>query len=165
MDERLKDAFHKVYEGEAKAALRLKIFAKKADEEALPQISKLFRVISFSEEIHGEKALRMLREINGTDSNLKESFQSEVHVAGVAYDNFIELAEEIEDAAALSVLSNSRDVEETHAKLYKNAINHLIGERETTYYVCQVCGYVSDGVLPEVCPVCGAPKDQFVEFK
>jgi len=165
MDERLKDAFHKVYEGEAKAALRLKIFAKKADEEALPQISKLFRVISFSEEIHGEKALRMLREINDTDSNLKESFQSEVHVAGVAYDNFIELAEEIEDAAALSVLSNSRDVEETHAKLYKNAINHLIGERETTYYVCQVCGYVSDGVLPEICPVCGAPKDQFAEFK
>ena len=165
MDERLKDAFHKAYEGEAKAALRLKIFAKKADEEALPQISKLFRVISFSEEIHGERALRMLREIKDTDSNLKESFQSEVHVAGVAYDNFIELGEELEDAVALSVLSNSRDVEDAHAKLYKNAINHLIGERETTYYVCQVCGYVSDGVLPEVCPVCGAPKDQFVEFK
>ena len=165
MDERLKDAFHKAYEGEAKAALRLKIFAKKADEEALPQISKLFRVISSSEEIHGERALRMLREILDTDTNLKESFQSEVHVAGVAYDNFIELAEEVEDAAALSVLSNSRDVEDAHAKLYKNAINHLIGERETTYYVCQVCGYVSDGVLPEVCPVCGAPKDQFVEYK
>jgi rubrerythrin len=165
MDEKLKDAFHKAYEGEAKAALRLKIFAKKADEEALPQISKLFRVISFSEEIHGERALRMLREINDTDSNLKESFQSEVHVAGVAYDNFIELAEEIEDAAALNILSNSRDVEDRHAKLYKNAINHLIGERETTYYVCQVCGYVSDGILPEVCPVCGAPKDQFLEFK
>jgi len=165
MDERLKDVFHKAYEGEAKAALRLKIFAKKADEEALPQISKLFRVISFSEEIHGERALRMLREIKDTDSNLKESFQSEVHVAGVAYDNFIELGEELEDAVALSVLSNSRDVEDAHAKLYKNAINHLIGERETTYYVCQVCGYVSDGVLPEVCPMCAAPKDQFVEFK
>jgi rubrerythrin len=165
MDERLKDAFHKVYEGEAKAALRLKVFAKKADEEALPQISKLFRVISFSEEIHGERALRMLREISDTDSNLKESFQSEVHVAGVAYDNFIEIAEETEETAALNVLSNSRDVEDAHAKLYKNAINHLIGERETTYYVCKVCGYVSDGVLPEVCPVCGAPKEQFVEFK
>jgi rubrerythrin len=165
MDERLKDAFHKAYEGEAKAALRLKIFAKKADEEALPQISKLFRAISFSEEIHGERALRMLREINDTDTNLKESFQSEVHVAGVAYDNFIELAEEVEDTAASNILSNSRDVEDGHAKLYKNAINHLIGERETTYYVCQVCGYVSDGILPEVCPVCGAPKDQFVEFK
>ncbi len=165
MDERLKEAFHKIYEGEAKAALRLKLFAKKADQEDLPQISKLFRVISFSEEIHGERALRMLREIRDTDSNLKESFQSETHVAGVAYDNFIELAENIGDVTASNILSNSRDVEDRHAKLYKYAINHLIGEKETTYYVCQVCGYVSDGVLPEVCPICSAPKDQFVEFK
>jgi len=165
MDEKLKKAFHQVYEGEAKAALRLKIFAKKADQEDLPQISKLFRVIAFSEEIHGERALRMLREIKDTDTNLKESFQSETTIAGVAYDNFIELAEKLEDTPASTIFSHSRDVEVGHAKLYKNAINHLIGERETSYYVCQVCGYVSDGVWPEVCPVCGAPKDQFAEFK
>jgi rubrerythrin len=165
MDEKLKEAFHKVYEGEAKAALRLKIFAKIADQEDLPQISKLFRVISFSEEIHGERAFRMLKEIKDTDENLKDSFQSETHVAGVAYDNFIALAEKIGDAAASNILSNSRDVEDGHARLYDFAINHLIGERETTYYVCQVCGYVSDGVLPKVCPVCSAPKEQFVEFK
>jgi rubrerythrin len=165
MDEKLKEAFHKIYEGEAKAALRLKIFAKKADQEDLPQIAKLFRVIASSEEIHGERALRMLREIKDTDSNLKESFQSETRVAGVAYDNFIELAEEVGDIPASTLFSNSRDVEDGHAKLYKHAMNDLIGERETTYYVCQVCGYVSDGVLPETCPVCSAPKDQFVEFK
>jgi rubrerythrin len=41
MDDRLKEAFHRIYEGEAKAALRLKIFAKKADQESLPQISHL----------------------------------------------------------------------------------------------------------------------------
>ena len=165
MDEKLKEAFHKIYEGEAKASLRLKIFAKKADQEDLPQIAKLFRVIAFSEEIHGERALRMLREIKDTDSNLKESFQSETRVAGVAYDNFIELAEEVGDIPASTLFSNSRDVEDGHAKLYKHAMNDLIGERETTYYVCQVCGYVSDGILPETCPVCSAPKDQFVEFK
>jgi rubrerythrin len=165
MDEKLKEAFRKVYEGEAKAALRLKIFAKIADQEDLPQISKLFRVISFSEEIHGERALRMLREIGDTDSNLKESFQSETHVAGVAYESFIGIAENIGDVTASNILSNSRDVEAGHAKLYDYAINHLIGEKHTSYYVCQVCGYVSDGVLPKVCPVCSAPKEQFVEFK
>ena len=165
MDERLKEAFHKVYEGEAKAALRLKIFAKKAEQEELPQIAKLFRVIAFSEEIHGERALRMLREIKDTDTNLKESFQSETTIAEVAYENYIELAEELGDVSVSNIFSNSRDVEDGHAKLYKYAINHLIGERETTYYVCQVCGYVSDGALPEVCPVCSAPKNQFVEFK
>jgi len=165
MDDKLKEAFHKIYEGEAKAALRLKLFAKKAEQEELPQMAKLFRVISFSEEIHGERALRMLREIKDTDTNLKESFASETHIAGVAYDQFIEVAEEIGDIAASTIFSNSRDVEDGHAKLYKKAINHLIGERETTYYVCQVCGYVSDGVLPNECPVCSAPKDQFVEGK
>jgi rubrerythrin len=165
MDEKLKEAFHEIYEGEAKAALRLKIFAKKADQEDLPQIAKLFRVIAFSEEIHGERALRMLREIKDTDANLKESFQSETRVAGVAYDNFIELAEAVGDLPASTLFSNSRDVEDGHAKLYRHAMNDLIGERETTYYVCQVCGYVSDGVLPDTCPICAAPKDQFVEFK
>lgn len=165
MDEKLKEAFHKVYEGEAKAALRLKIFAKEAEKEELPQIAKLFRVISFSEEIHGERALRMLREIHDTDANLKESLLSETHVAGVAYDNFLKLAGDLKDDAASMIFSNSRDVEDAHAKLYDKAVNHLIGERETTYYVCQVCGYVSDGLWPDLCPVCGAPKDQFVEFK
>jgi len=144
---------------------RLKIFAKKADQEELPQMAKLFRVISFSEEIHGERALRMLREIKDTDTNIKESFQSETSIAGVAYEEFLELAENMGDTTSSIIFSNSRDVEEGHAKLYKMAINHLIGERETTYYVCQVCGYVADGVCPETCPVCSAPKDQFVEFK
>ncbi len=165
MDQEIKEAFHKVYEAEAKAALRLKVFARKADQEGLPQIAKLFRVIAFSEEIHGERALRMLREIHDTDTNLKESFQSETSIAGVAYENFIELAEEKGDATSSMIFSNSRDVEAGHAKLYKLAINHLIGERETTYYVCQVCGYVADGICPETCPVCSAPRDQFVEFK
>ena len=164
MNEKLKEAFYKIYEAEAKAALRLKIFAKKADQEELPQIAQLFRVIAFSEEIHGERALRMLREIKDTETNLKDSFQSETSVAGVAYDNFIELAENIGDITASTIFSNSRDVEDGHAKLYKNAINHLIGERETTYYVCKVCGYVSDGVWPDACPVCSAPKEQFAEF-
>lgn len=164
MDEKLREAFHRIYEGEAKAFLRLMIFAKKAEEEGLPQIAKLFRVVAFSEGIHGERALRMLKEIKGTETNLKESFGSETHIAGVAYDHFVKLAAEIGDTLAAKIFSDSKDVEEVHAHLYKKALNHLMEERETTYYVCQVCGYVSDGARPEVCPVCSAPKDQFAEF-
>ena len=165
MDDRLKEAFHKIYEGEAKAALRLKIFAKKAEQEDLPQVAKLFRVIAFSEEIHGERALRMLREIKDTETNLKESFGSETSIAGVAYDHFIKVAAEAGDNAAAKIFSHSKDVEEVHANLYKKAMNHLMEERETTYYVCQVCGYVSDGVWLDACPVCSAPRDQSVEFQ
>jgi len=162
--DKVKDALHQAYVGEAKAALRLKVFGDKAEEEGYHQIAKLFRVIASSEEVHGTRILRMLKEIKSTEENLALSFESETKVAGVAYDDFIKLVSEQGNEPVVTVLSQARDVEETHAKLYKEAMGHLMEERETTYYVCQVCGFVSDGVLPEECPICGAKKEQFSEY-
>jgi rubrerythrin len=161
MDERMKDVLREAYTGEAKAALRLRVFAKKAEEEGYPQIAKLFRVIAFSEEVHGERALRVLREIGSTEENLKESFESETNVAHVAYDRFLRLAYDLGDKAAAWHFTQSRDVEEGHAKLYRAALDDMMGDRVTTYYVCTVCRYISDGSLPDVCPVCGAKKEKF----
>jgi rubrerythrin len=156
-----REALHQAYTGEAKAALRLKVYAEKADEEGYPQLAKLFRAIARSEEIHGSRALKVLKEVKTTEENLAEAFASERQVAEVAYGEFVKLAEAEGNRAAVLHFSQSKDVEETHAKLYKEAMNHLMEERETTYYLCRVCGYVADGVLPEACPVCGAPQEQF----
>lgn len=164
MDERIQNAIHQAYTGESKASLRLKVFAEKAEKEGYPQLAKLFRVISFSEELHGKRALRLLKEIKSTEENLAASFESETKVAGVAYDQFIKHAEEVGDKAASLYFSQSRDVEEIHAKLYKEAMDHVLEERETTYYICDICGYVSDGVSLDECPVCGAKKERFVTF-
>ncbi len=164
MDEKIREALREAYVGEAKAALRLSMFADRADQEGYPQIARLFRVIAFSEEIHGKRALRVLKEIKTTEENLAESFESEKTVAEIAYDRFVKMAEQAGDKQALLHFSQSRDVEETHAKLYKQAMNHFMEERQTVYHVCKVCGYVADGVLPEECPVCAAKKDQFTTF-
>jgi rubrerythrin len=159
-----KDALHQAYAGEAKAALRLKVYADRADDEKLPQIAKLFRVISFSEEIHAKRALKALREVRKTEENLADSILSEQGVAAVAYDRFVKEAEAEGNQAAVLHFSQSRDVEETHVKLYKEAMTHLLEERETSYYVCLVCGYIADGALPEACPVCGAGREKFMVF-
>jgi len=164
MDEKLKDAFYLAYVGEAKAALRLKVYADKAEAEGYSPIAKLFRVIARSEEIHGARCLRMLKEIKSTEENLQASFESEVNVAEVGYDDFIKLATEEKNESAILAFSQSRDVEEVHAGLYKEAMNHVMEERETIYYVCKVCGYISDGMVPDKCPVCGVGKEQFLEF-
>ena len=156
------DDLHQAYAGEAKAALRLRVYAEKAEEEGYPQLAHLFRAIARSEEIHGARALKLLREVKTTEENLAASFQSEEGVARVAYAKFVRHAEAEGNRAALLHFSQSRDVEESHAKLYKTAMNHLLAERETTYFVCLVCGYVADGVRPEVCPVCGAGSEKFV---
>ncbi|HWR57369.1 MAG TPA: rubrerythrin family protein [Thermodesulfovibrionales bacterium] len=159
------DALYQAYTGEAKAALRLRVFAEKAEQEGYPQIAKLFRVIAFSEEIHGARALHVLGRVKSTEENLSASFESESKVAEVAYDQFIKQAEAEGNMPAVLHFSQSRDVEDVHAKLYKEAMSHIMGERVTTYYVCKVCGYVSDGNLPEECPVCGAMKEQFAQFE
>jgi len=164
MDDKILEALRQAYVGEAKAALRLKLYADKADDEGYKQIAHLFRVIAFSEEIHGKRALRVLRELKTTEENLAASFESEKTVAEIAYGSFVKLAEEAGDKPALLHFSQSRDVEETHAKLYKQAMNHFMEERETVYHVCKVCGYVADGELPDECPVCGAKKEQFTTF-
>ena len=76
-----KSALHMAYTGEAKAALRLKVYAEKADQEGYAQMAKLFRVIAFSEEIHGTRALKLLRavkipkKISPTASNLKHMWR------------------------------------------------------------------------------------------
>jgi rubrerythrin len=164
MDEKIREALQQAYVGEAKAVLRLKMYAEKADVEGYKQIARLFRVIAFSEEIHGKRALRVLKEIKTTEENLAESFESEKRVAEIAYDRFVKMAEQAGDKPALLHFSQSRDVEETHANLYKQAMNHFMEERETVYHVCKVCGYVADGELPDECPVCAAKKDQFTTF-
>ena len=162
--DKIQDALNQAYAGESKAALRLKVYAQKAEDEGYTQMARLFRVISFSEEIHGARALRVLKEIKSTEENLAASFESEQKVAEVAYDQFVKLAEEEGNKEASLLFSQSKDVEETHAKLYKEAMAHFMEERETTYYVCKVCGYVADGVLPDECPVCGAKAKMFVPF-
>jgi len=161
--DKVEDALYKAYVGEAKAALRLRVFAEKAGEEGYPQIGKLFRVIARSEEIHGARSLRMLKEGRSTEENLAASFESETKVAEVTYEEFIKLAGEEGNDPAVTAFSQARDVEETHAKLYKEAMGHLMEERETTYFICKVCGYVSGGVLPGECPICSAKKEQFEE--
>jgi len=157
-------ALYNAYEGEAKAALRLKVFAEKAEKEGYRQIAKLFRVIAFSEEVHGTRALKVLKEVKSTEENLTESFEKERQIAGVAYNDFIKEAEAEGDKAAVLHFSQSRDAEEIHAKLYKKALDHMLEERETTYYVCRICGYVADGHLPDVCPICNAKKEQFTQI-
>ena len=37
----------------------------------------------------------------------------------------------------------------------------MVSEEEPVYHVCQVCGYVFDGDLPDECPVCRAKKQNF----
>lgn len=146
--------------GESQAQLRNLAFAMKAEQEGYPQIARLFRAIAEAETVHAFNHLRLLDAVSNTQENLESAFERE-NLASNSYPQFIATANEENNAHIARVFSYSRDVERGHARLYKKAIEHMIAEGETEYYVCQVCGYVSDGILPDECPICGARKEKF----
>jgi rubrerythrin len=161
MKERTVNNVHEAFVGEAKAYQRLLMFAKKAELEELPQIAHLFRAVAAAEGVHSRRHFALLESVADTQTNLEKAFQSETTVNGVYYPKMLQEAEEDNEEAAVLVFSQARDVEEEHVNLYKRALNDLIAQRSTDYYVCPVCGHISEREPPEECPICGAPKSAF----
>lgn len=154
---------HKGYEGESKASVRLKVYAEKAEKEGYPGVARLFRAISESEAIHARNNLKLMGVVKDTETNLSDSFARETKVAQVSYGEFINQAEAEGNSEASRMFTWARDVEDVHIKLYEKALEHLLAEEEPTYYVCDVCGYVTDGSIPDKCPVCGSDARVFYE--
>ena len=148
------------FAAESKAHLRDLAFAFKADQEGLPQIAGLFRAIAESEAVHAFHQLRLLGVIADTQENLQAAFERE-NYARDAYPEFIKDANDEGNSAVATVFGYHRDVERGHARLYEKALDRMLDPQGVEYYVCEVCGYVSMGMLPDECPICGAPKDKF----
>lgn len=145
---------------ESKAHMRNLAFALKAEEEGYAQIAKLFHAIAESEGVHAFHHMQLLNAVANTQENLQAAFERE-NLAKQAYPAFIRDAEEEDNTRAATTFSYHRDVEREHARLYEKAMQHMLGSEDTEYYVCGVCGYVADGILPDQCPICGALKEEF----
>ncbi len=161
MKERTANNVHDAFVGEAKAFQRLLAFAKKAEDEDLPQIAHLFRAVAAAEGVHSRRHFALLESVADTQSNLERAFQSENAVNGVHYLKMVQEAEQDDEEGAVLVFSQARDIEAEHAKLYRKALDHLIAQRSTDYYVCTICGHIAEREPPETCPVCGAPRSRF----
>jgi rubrerythrin len=150
------------FAAESKASIRNAAFAKKADMEDYSQIARLFRAVSEAESVHAHRYLLLMRgKVGSTEENLETAFQNEIRANVEEYPKLIKDANEEGKEGALKAFSQSRDVESRHAELYKKAMNDMLTDRQTEYYVCQVCGYISEDEAPEKCPVCGAVKTRF----
>ncbi len=94
--------------------------------------------------------------------NSFSTFKNEIKANMEEYPKLIKDASNEGKEGVLKAFSQSRDVESGHAELYKKAMNDMLTDRETEYYVCQVCGYVSENEAPDNCPVCRAVKGKFL---
>ncbi len=162
MSERTEKNLGIAFAAESKASIRNAAFARKAELEGYAQIARLFRAVSEAEAVHAHRYILLMRgKIGNTEDNLKAAFESEIKANVEEYPQLIQQATEEGQSGALKAFSQARDVESGHAELYKRAMTDLLAERETEYWVCQICGHIHEDEAPENCPVCGAVKTRF----
>ncbi len=163
-DEDLKAGFA----GESQANRRYLAFAKKADEEGLPKVAKLFRAAAHAETIHALNHLRAMGGVNSTVENLKAAIAGENYEYVSMYPEFVHDAEAESAKRALTSFRWAMAVEKVHETLYTQALTAVQGEGDlpdADYYVCSVCGFTHAGPIEGKCPVCGTPAERFEVIK
>ncbi len=165
MGEKTNTNLKKAFQGEAEAFFRNRAFAEQADKEGYHQIAHMFRAIAEAEAVHCRNALKLRGIVKDTETNLTTAFERELMAKNDHYPDMIKQAEEEGVKPAAIIFARTRDVEEMHAGIYKKALDHLMEERRTQYFICSVCGYVADGTIPDKCPVCEAAPEKFFEVQ
>jgi len=158
------DNLKAAFAGESQANRKYLTFAKKADEENLKQVAKLFRAAADAETVHAHNHLRVLNGIKTTKENLKEAIEGETHEFTEMYPKMIQEAEQEGNQEAKISFSGAIAAEKVHADMYQKAldsVNKGNDLEESEIYVCQVCGHTVEGQPPEECPVCKAKKENF----
>jgi rubrerythrin len=159
------DKLMAAFAGESQANRRYLAFAKKAEEEGLPQVAKLFRAAAEAETVHAMNHLRIAGKVGMTVSNLDEAISGETFEYRQMYPEFIAIAQKEKNKQAEWSFSVANQVEEVHAGLYQKVLETLKTKKplpNRDYYVCKVCGNTIEGTAPEKCVVCGAPQAQFL---
>jgi rubrerythrin len=156
------DNLKAAFAGESQANRKYLAFAKKADEEGLPQVAKLFRAAAEAETIHAHAHLRLMKGIGSTAENLKEAVAGETYEFKSMYPEMITDAQAEGEKAAERYFAFANKAEECHAGLYSKAAEKM-GELENVdYYVCSVCGHIHEGQPTDKCPICGAAPKAYV---
>jgi rubrerythrin len=153
---------------EAQASHRFLAYAKKALSEAQPQISTLFRALAAAEMVHTTNHLRNTGEIKSTLENLTQSITEETLTAGTLYPQYRAIAQKEGNLGAEWSLSVAAQVEQIHVQLLQQAFNALQDHNPlpiVEYYVCQVCGHTIQETAPDKCPICMAPRAQYLLIK
>lgn len=81
------------FAGESQAHMKYHAFADKAEKEGLPEVARLFRAVSFAEQVHATAHFRTLDGIGTTEENLQAAIDGETYEVEEMYPAFIAVAE------------------------------------------------------------------------
>lgn len=166
------------FEGESNAAVRYSAFAKKAQQEGYARVATLFRAAARAEQIHASSHAKVIIKMGATpeaklaepvvrttQENVAEAKAGEEYERDVMYPDFIREAVASGNSSAVRTFRMAHEAEAIHATLYGYALENLEAQRASAvFYVCPVCGEVTDDATLTTCPICSAPAEKFEIF-
>ncbi|MFZ3168666.1 MAG: rubrerythrin family protein [Candidatus Methanoperedens sp.] len=168
--------------GESQAHMRYLHFANQAEREKFNNVARLFRAIAHAEYIHAGDHYRELKHLDGgfvansmaafgpgdSRKNLKLAIAGETFEIEEMYPVYMEVAKFQGETGAQKSFEWAYGTEKMHKLLYEKALDSVNSGNDVklgAIQVCEVCGYTLEGEAPDICPLCGAPKDKFTAFK
>jgi len=151
------------FAGESQANRKYSAYSKKAEADGKKNAAKLFKAASDAETIHAQKHFEVAGKIKSTVENLNDAVNGENHEYQSMYPEFLKVAQEEGNQAAVRTFTFALKAEEVHARLYKEALENLEQEEEVFYYLCPVCGNI-EKVVPERCFICGTLGTKFIKY-
>lgn len=155
------------FSGESQAHMKYLIFSTIAEKEGKPNIARLFKAISYAEEVHAANHLKALGMINKTVDNLDIAICGETFEIEEMYPVYNNDAKFQGEKEAEKSMHYALEAEKIHAHMYKNAKDTAAKDKDINIgdiQICSVCGYTVEGDSPEYCPVCGAKRSVFKKF-
>jgi rubrerythrin len=159
--ENLKNAFA----GESQAFQKYQAFARKADQDGLPVIAKLFRTTAEAERIHADGHLKALDGIGTSAANLQAAIDGETYEFTEMYPPMLKQAE-ADNHKAKRMFGYAVKAEAVHAKLYKMALEAAKQGKDLSgveFYLCPVCGNIEIGKPTSPCPICGTKPEKYIQ--
>ena len=151
------------FAGESQANRKYISYSKKAEADGKKNAAKLFKAASDAETIHALKHFEVAGKIMSTVENLNDAVNGENHEYQSMYPEFLKVAQEEGNQAAVKTFTYALKAEEVHARLYKEALDNLDQQEEIFYYLCPICGNIEQ-VVPEKCFICGTSGTKFIKY-
>lgn len=162
-EENLRAAFA----GESQAHMRYLIFAREAEKEGYPNLSRLFKAVAFAEQVHATNHLKVLNGINASAENLQAAIDGETFEVNEMYPAYKEVAKLQGEKGAQRSTDWALQAEKIHAATYQKAKQAVENGKDVDskkIFICEMCGYTVEGQAPDRCPICGAARDKFTMF-
>lgn len=171
----------KYYRDEKALAVRYETYSRKAEEEGLPNIARLFIAFSRAEAVHALNAKTMLKNLGATvddssfptvtprktQKNLADAVALEIAEIEKIYPKQIVTLGKEKNLTAIEALGYHWEAEKRHLDTLEEIRDHTgftffllvdkIESNRVKYFICRVCGLIVLDLSPAICAVCRSP--------